>query len=73
MIIRGDKYGVNVNSDVAQDLLRQGYKWSGHTHPGTGFNTCIASEGDLFVLASFNQDRSVIYDSSGKFNVFGGD
>lgn len=37
---------------------------------GRGNLGCIASEGDLFVLASFNQGRSVIYDSSGKFNVF---
>lgn len=46
-----------------------GYKWSVHTHPGTGFNAKMPSEGDL---VQFNQGQSSIYDSSGRYNVFGG-
>ena len=73
LIIRGNPYSVNINGDLAQQLYNAGYKWSGHTHPGTGFNVKIASEGDRFILEQFNQSRSSIYDSSGQFDIFGGD
>ena len=72
MIVRGGPTNVNINGIKAQELASAGYRWSGHTHPGIGRNVKIPSPGDLFILSNFKQTRSVIYDSSSKFNIFGG-
>lgn len=72
MIVRGGPTNVNINGVKAQELASIGYRWSGHTHPGIGRNVKIPSPGDLFILSNFKQTRSVIYDSSSKFNIFGG-
>jgi SPP1 gp7 family putative phage head morphogenesis protein len=70
LIIRGNEYHVNVNEELAMELKRQGYKWSGHTHPGvTGFEL-LESDGDIKILNVFNQNNSSIYNSSGKHIVF---
>lgn len=47
-----------------------GFKWSGHTHPGIDINVKFASEGDMYILEQFKQNRSVILDSYGRFNIF---
>ena len=72
LIIRGNSTGVNIGEARAKDLFLAGYKWSGHTHPGTGFNVKMASDGDLYILNIFDQSQSAIYDSNGLFNIFGG-
>lgn len=72
LVIRGGHNNININGTRAQELLSAGYRWSGHTHPGEGFNVKLPSEGDLYILDKFNQSQSVIYDSYGLFNVFGG-
>lgn len=73
LIIRGASTNVNINEQRAQALYNAGYRWSGHTHPGSGFNVKMPSAGDMFILKQFNQDQSAIYDSYGLFNIFGGD
>ena len=70
MIIRGNSSAVNVNANIAQELYNAGFKWSGHTHPGTGINVKFASEGDMYILEQFHQTQSVILDSQGNFNIF---
>lgn len=70
LIIRGNAYNVNVDEAFAKELSRLGYKWSGHTHPGTSGNVLIPSVGDKLILKEFNQEQSVIYDSRGTFGVF---
>ncbi|MDR0946541.1 MAG: hypothetical protein LBM87_02170 [Ruminococcus sp.] len=70
LIIRGNKNSVNINQEQAEMLASQGYKWSGHTHPGNGNFVLTASDGDREVLTAFRQSVSVIYDSSGKFQQF---
>ena len=50
-----------------------GWRWSGHTHPGDGINVKMPSPGDYAVLRAFGQRYSVILDVSGKYAVFGGD
>ena len=72
LIIRGGPTNVNINSARAQELLKAGYKWSGHTHPGTDYNVKMPSVGDKAILDVFNQEQSVIYDSKGRFELFGG-
>ena len=70
LILRGDEYKVNVTPTMAKKLSAAGYKWSGHTHPGTNSNVMLASSGDYDVLKAFEQKRSVIYNSMGEYLTF---
>jgi hypothetical protein len=67
LIVRGDRYSVNINPLDAAVLSAHGYKWSGHTHVGDYLSP---SEGDKDVLWQFAQKRSVIYSAMGKRNIF---
>ena len=71
LIIRGDKRKVDIDIDKAQELAKNGYKWSGHTHPGDTFNCMFPSDGDKIILRQFKQENSVIYNSKGQFATFG--
>ena len=71
LIVRGNRTMVRINTDLAEKLASEGYRWSGHTHPGTDGNCLIASEGDRVILRVFRQESSVIYNSKGNFRVFG--
>ncbi len=71
LIIRGDMRRVNISPEDARGLAAEGYKWSGHTHPGIEYNVLMPSSGDKEILRQFNQDTGVIYNSSGKYNTFG--
>ena len=70
LIIRGNAYSVNINVESAKALAKDGYRWSGHTHPGIDFNCLIASPGDKSVLECFGHKTSVIYNSKGQFATF---
>lgn len=70
LIIRGDSYSVNVDVETAQKLAEEGYKWSGHTHPGLDTFVLQASEGDYLILKQFKQKVSVIYNAKGDFRTF---
>lgn len=70
LVIRGDKSGVNVDKAEAKKLASEGFKWSGHTHPGTDFLCMQPSDGDYSILDSFKQEISVIYNSKGDFRTF---
>ncbi len=70
LIIRGNSRMVNITAEKAKKLANEGYKWSGHTHPGST-NLCLfASEGDRLILKAFNQERSAIYNSKGQYHLF---
>lgn len=71
LVIRGNEYKVNIDIEQAKSLAAQGYKWSGHTHPGIGYNVLMPSKGDKEILRQFPQKISVIYNSNGKYNTFG--
>ena len=71
LVIRGNEIQTPVNKEQAKELAEQGYRWSGHTHPGTGVNTLVASNGDITVLEAFGQQTSVIYNSLGEYLQFG--
>ena len=73
MIIRGALDHVNITPDMARGMAADGWRWSGHTHPGQGPNVKVPSEGDEEVLRAFGQEFSVILDSTGKYEVFGGE
>jgi hypothetical protein len=70
LVIRGDRRHVEIDEAEAKSLAEQGYRWSGHTHPGIGELVRTPSKGDYLVLAEFNQKKSVIYDALGKFDTF---
>ena len=70
LIVRGNGVMVQITPEEADILSADGYTWSGHTHPGTGYNCLQASQGDMQILGRFNQDRSVIYNSIGEHLEF---
>lgn len=70
MIIRGDSRSVPVNIDRAKQLAENGFRWSGHTHPGSSPTVLQASDGDYGILNVFKQEFSVVYNSVGRFLVF---
>ena len=70
LIVRGSATHVNITEEIAAGLNKQGYRWSGHTHPGNGANVKLPSEGDISILRKFDHENSVIYDWSGKYEKF---
>ncbi|MDR0936643.1 MAG: hypothetical protein LBM98_08190 [Oscillospiraceae bacterium] len=70
LIVRGDAYSVNINDADAKELAEQGYRWSGHTHPGYNRFILRGSEGDRNILSAFSQERSAVYNSLGQFRDF---
>ena len=70
LVIRGNSQKVFVDENIANELASQGYRWSGHTHVGNDYNSLLASDGDYHILACFNQDESVIYNSVGQYLQF---
>ena len=70
LIIRGNTNMVNIDVEKAKQLAKEGYRWSGHTHPGVNFNCLTASPGDKSILRCFPQNTSVIYNSKGQYLTF---
>lgn len=70
LVIRGNSYMVNIGVEMAEILAADGYKWSGHTHPGTDSYCMQASTGDMDILRRFKQEMSVVYNSKGVFSTF---
>jgi len=68
LVLRGDMGHVNIDVKAAEELNRQGYKWSGHTHIGSNR---VPSANDKTILACFTQKNSVVYNALGKRTVFG--
>ena len=74
LIIRGDEAHVAVTLEMAQAFAAQGYRWTGHTHPGTDDFSLYCSDGDKLILRCFaNQDESMIWNSRGHNERFGKD
>ncbi|GBU22453.1 hypothetical protein R80B4_02362 [Fibrobacteres bacterium R8-0-B4] len=70
LIIRGNDELVDIDTKSAVELSAQGYKWSGHTHPGGSKMVLSPSRGDKAILKAFNQSISVIYNSIGQYQTF---
>lgn len=70
LIIRGNSYKVDIDVEAAKALAADGYKWSGHTHPGTDFFCLEASDGDWKILEQFIQKNMAIYNSKGQYRIF---
>ena len=70
LIVRGDASQVPLFRSGALELNAQGYKWSGHTHPGFDAKSLVVSNGDRKILGCFAQDNSVLYNAAGRYVVF---
>lgn len=70
LIIRGDSISVNIDAAQAKELAANGYRWSGHTHPGNSLLCLEASGGDWSVFECFEQRSMVIYNSKGQYRRF---
>ncbi|MDR0983863.1 MAG: hypothetical protein LBL93_02485 [Ruminococcus sp.] len=71
LIVRGNSGSVDINIPKAEMLASEGYKFSGHTHPGTDISVCVLSKGDIEIMQAFGQSQSVIYNSVGESQKFG--
>jgi len=71
LVIRGNKNQIPITPSIASRLYMQGYRWSGHTHPGTHPSSLIVSNGDKMVLGAFGQSQGAIYNSAGRYSIFG--
>ena len=72
-IVRGDGRSVPIGTADASRMAQQGWRWSGHTHPGRSGRILDASGGDRAVLRALGQNQSVILSSVGQHQVFSWD
>ena len=70
-LVLGTERGIHISEELTENLVQNGYKWSGHTHVGDTDFCLMPSDADYETLHRFHQKRSVIYNSVGKFYVFG--
>ena len=70
LVVRGNGFRVEITPEEAYEMGKQGYTWSGHTHPGVDFNSLQPSGGDYAILNCFNQENSAIYNSTGDYLIF---
>lgn len=70
LVIRGSAAMTNIDEQTAREMAAAGWRWSGHTHPGTDLFCLYSSEGDRLVLDAFGQETSVIYNSLGQWLTF---
>lgn len=70
LVIRGSVSMTNIDEQMAREMAAAGWRWSGHTHPGTDLFCLYSSEGDRLVLEAFGQETSVIYNSLGQWLTF---
>jgi len=73
LIVRGSPERVPLSYDDITVLKNDGYRWSGHIHPGISDVDLLESGGDLIALRQFDQTRSIIYNALGRWRVFPGD
>ncbi|WP_224365459.1 RHS repeat-associated core domain-containing protein [Hyalangium versicolor] len=74
MVFRGTPGNLGISSEKIHELALDGWRFSGHTHPGVTNTVLNASPDDRNVLRLFNemgtQKRSAILNSQGKLRTF---
>ena len=70
LIVRGNGYMTNIDAETARKMAADGWRWSGHTHPGVDFLCTQPSDGDYTILEQFFHNNSVIYNSRGEFRTY---
>jgi len=71
IVLRGTSKMTDVSPEKAEEMAKDGWRWSAHTHPGYTEFCMIASDGDIAILEAFGQVRSLILNSMGDLSVFG--
>ena len=66
LIVRGNNERIFLRVKDLTKLHEDGYRWSGHTHPGYTDADLIPSQGDMDALILMKQDNSAIYNAMGK-------
>jgi hypothetical protein len=69
LIVRGDAVRVPLSIDEIIGMRDNGYKWSGHTHPGVTDVDLVASDGDKKTLMLFGQTKSIVYNAVGRYKL----
>jgi len=69
LIVRRNNKRVPLHEKDIIKLRDEGYRWSGHTHPGFTDADLIASQGDKDVLKLIGQNNSVIYNAVGRHRL----
>ena len=70
MLVRGNPYETRISEEDLKKMHAEGWRWSGHTHPGTTSSCLLSSSGDKAVLRIFGQQYSCIYNSVGMWEIF---
>ena len=70
MVVRGNERMTNIDQEIAIKMAAEGWRWSGHTHPGLEYFCLIPSDGDKLILRAFGQEQSCIVNSMGQWNTF---
>ena len=70
LVVRGDSEHIPLSLEQLRGLSSDGYRWSGHTHPGLSSTHLTVSDGDLKALKCFRQETSSVYNSIGRRAVF---
>ena len=70
MVVRGNDRMTNIDQGIAEKMAAEGWRWSGHTHPGFDYFCLISSDGDKLILRAFGQKQSCIVNSMGQWNTF---
>ncbi|MGY3663000.1 MAG: hypothetical protein ACXAHE_03865 [Roseburia sp. 1XD42-69] len=71
IIYIGECGRISIPDKESAYLINNHFKWIGHTHPGDTQSCLMPSDSDYCTLQKFSQKRSVIYNSTGQFYVFG--
>lgn len=69
-LVVGTERGIHIDEELTNELVKSGYKWSGHTHIGNDMFCLMPSDADYETLDKFSQKRSVIYNSIGQYYIF---
>ena len=70
LIVRGNSINISLSEAEIRKLVNDGYRFSGHTHPGYRKVSLIVSDGDREALGLFRQNRSVVYNAAGRYKIF---
>ena len=70
LIIRGDAEQIPLSFEQLSNLSEDGFRWSGHTHPGDKLVHLNVSDGDIASLEYFKQRHSAIYNQAGRCAVY---
>ena len=69
LVVRGNSMRIPLLPEELHQLAKDGYRFSGHTHPGFTDISLIASQGDKEATTLFNQKNSAIYNAAGRFRL----